>query len=179
MPRLLHASFFFGRGACSSPALRENDKRIPPKQRGFEIAACSGKERIPPAACLSILAKLWRYALMIIVSDNHAYRMLTPFAPVIRGHKCLFGAIPPLPHPKWAQSVAPAVRCGRLKPLIPPRPAGAAACTHVPCVLPPRGRAPKQTCYSGLNRHRLGACHVGTALKGRTATASPYPDHHP
>ena len=30
-----------------------------------------------------------RYAFMIIASDNHAYRTLTPFAPVIRGHKCL------------------------------------------------------------------------------------------
>ena len=152
---------------------------------------------------------------------------------------------PPLPHPKWAQSVAPAARCGRLKPLFPPRPAGAAARTHVPCALPQRGWAPKQTCqnwrylpakltasksigngrkkpwqeakasnlpwllfsaipyaHTALRyadnevvmsvfvrcrprasawryRHHLGACHVGTALKGAAATTSAYPDHHP
>ena len=50
--------------------------------------------------------------------------MLTPFAPVIRGHKCLFGAT-------WRY------------------------------------------------RHHLGACRVGTALKGAAATTSTYPDHHP
>ena len=82
-----------------------------------------------------------RYAFMIIASDNHAYRRLTPFAPVIRGHKCLFGVFPPLPHPNWARSVAPASLAGRLKPLfrpvwrgLPPAP--------IPCALPPRGRAP-------------------------------------
>ena len=86
---------------------------------------------------------------------------------------------PPLPHPKWAWSVAPAVRCGRLKPLFPPRPAGAAARTHFPCALPQRGWAPKQTCQNWRNRHHLGACRVGTALKGAAATTSAYPDHHP
>ena len=86
---------------------------------------------------------------------------------------------PPLPHPKWARSVAPAARCGRLKPLLPPRPAGAAARTHFPCALPQRGWAPKQTCHNWRNRHHLGACHVGTALKGAAATTSAYPDHHP
>ena len=60
-------------------------------------------------------------------------------------------AIPPLPHPKWALSVAPAALGGRLKPLYPPRPAGAAARTHVPCALPPRGRAPKQTCRTEMS----------------------------
>ena len=28
-------------------------------------------------------------------------------------------------------------------------------------------------------RHRLGACRVGTALKGAAVTTSAYPDHHP
>ena len=56
-------------------------------------------------------------------------------------------ASPPLPHPKWAQSEAPAALGGRLKPPLSPRAAGAPACTHVPCALPPRGRAP----------YRLGA----------------------
>ena len=124
MPRLLHDSFFFGQGACRSPALRKNDERIPPEHTCFKIAACSGKGRIPHAVGASMTAKCWRYALMIIASDNHAYRMLPPFAPVIRGHKCLFGAT-------WR------------------------------------------------NRHHLGACRVGTALKGAAATTSTYPDHHP
>ena len=85
-------SFFFGLGACSSPALRKNDERIPPEHTCFKIAACSGKGRIPHVVGAIIAAKCWRYALMIIASDNHAYRYLTPFAPVIRGHKCLYGA---------------------------------------------------------------------------------------
>ena len=92
MPRLLCESFFFGQGACRSPALRKNGERIPPEHTCPEIVACSDKVRIPHSVRLSKLAKFWRYALMIIASDNHAYRMLTPFAPVIRGHKCLFGA---------------------------------------------------------------------------------------
>ena len=92
MPRLLCESFFFGQGACRSPALRKNEERIPHEHPCCEIVACSAKERIPHSVCLSIPAKLWRYAFMIIASDNHAYRMLTPFAPVIRGHKCLSGA---------------------------------------------------------------------------------------
>ena len=52
-------------------------------------------------------------------------------------------AIPPLPHPDWAQPEPPAVRVGRLKALFPPRPAGGPGCTHVPCALPPRGWAPR------------------------------------
>ena len=92
MPRLLYESFFLGQGACSSPALRKNEERIPHEHPCSGIVACSAKIQIPPSVCMSIPAKLWRYAFMIIASDNHAYRMLTPFAPVIRGHKCLFGA---------------------------------------------------------------------------------------
>ena len=124
VPCLLSESFSIGQGACRSPALRKNEKRIPHEQACIKIAACSAKVRIPHSVCMSIPSKLWRYALMIIASDNHAYRMLTPFAPVIRGHKCLFGAT-------WRY------------------------------------------------RHRLGACRVGTALKGAAATTSTYPDHHP
>ena len=67
---------------------------------------------------------------MIIASDNHAYRRLTPFAPVIRGHKCLFGALSPRRPTPWAQSVAPAALVGRRIAANPPRPAGAAARTH-------------------------------------------------
>ena len=60
-------------------------------------------------------------------------------------------ASPPLPHPKWAQSVAPAGKGGRQKPLYPPYPAGAAARTHDPCALPPRGRVPQQTGNSEMS----------------------------
>ena len=69
---------------------------------------------------------------MIIASDNHAYRRLTPFAPVIRGHKCLFWRIVPPPPRPWAQSVAPAGWQGRVpRQSRPPcHAAGAAARTH-------------------------------------------------
>ena len=96
-----------------------------------------------------------RYAFMIIASDNHAYRISTPYAPANRGFKCLFGAtslqIPPPPHPKWAQSVAPAGWLGRVpRQSRPPcHPAGAAARTHLPCALPPGGGLPaKMTAYN-------------------------------
>ena len=105
---------------------------------------------------------------MIIASDNHAYRRLTPFAPVIRGHKCpaVYSSlqIPPPPHPIWAQSVAPAGWQGRVpRQSRPPcHSAGAAACTHNPCALPPRGRAP----------YRLGAYNkCPTAYSPATAPA--------
>ena len=121
MPYLLYESFSIGQGACSSPALRKNEKRIPHEQAYIKIVACSAKIRIPHSVSMISHATLLRYAFMIIASDNHAYRMLTPFAPVIRGHKCLFGAtslqIPPLPHPKWAQSEAPRAKRRGLKPL--------------------------------------------------------------
>ena len=139
--------------------------------------------------------------------------MLTPFAPVIRGHKCLFGATslkmkclfgatslkmkclfgatslqnPPLPHPKWAQSVAPSVLGGRLKPLFPPRTEGAAACTHLPCALPPRGGFPdnreKIKCLFGATSLKIKCLFGATSLKikclfGATSLQNP-PLPHP
>ena len=128
---------------------------------------------------------------MIIASDNHAYRISTPIAPVLKGNKCLFGATslkmkclfgatslqsPPLPHPKWAQSVAPTALGGRLKPLFPPRAVGAAACTHCPCVLPPRGGLPnnrvKNKCLFGATSLKI------KCLFGATSRQNP-PLPHP
>ena len=121
---------------------------------------------------------------MIIASDNHAYRRLTPFAPVIRGHKCLFGVFPPLPHPNWARSVAPASRAGRLKPLFPARLAGAAARTH-PVRPPPKGAGSLQVgandkCPADYNPQQislmLGSPKAGAMADGAAnAPASPPP----
>ena len=114
---------------------------------------------------------------MIIASDNHAYRRLTPFAPVIRGHKCLFGVFPPLPHP-WAQSVAPASRrqaatpsrgC-RLHPPVRPPPKGAGSLQ-----ISPNNKCPVN--YSSLQIPlMLGITKAGAMADGAAiAPASPPP----
>ena len=122
---------------------------------------------------------------MIIASDNHAYRRLTPFAPVIRGHKCpaVYSSlqIPPPPHPIWAQSVAPAGWQGRVpRQSRPPcHSAGAAACTHNPCALPPRGRAPKWLAHTTNALPFIARCHLppcsGVPRRERWRTEPPSP----
>ena len=49
---LAPTSFSFGEGACSSPPLRKNDRRIPPEQTCCHVLwLAATKKRIPPIAC--------------------------------------------------------------------------------------------------------------------------------
>ena len=82
-------SFSFGEGACSSPPLRKNERQRPPEQTCWYVLRLAAARYENPLKLAELLIQMARYAFMIIVSDNHAYRSLTPFSPVIRGYICL------------------------------------------------------------------------------------------
>ena len=82
-------SFSFGEGACSSPPLRKNERQRPPEQTSWYVLRLAAARYENPLKLAELLIQMARYAFMIIVSDNHAYRSLTPFSPVIRGYICL------------------------------------------------------------------------------------------
>ena len=82
-------------------------------------------------------------------SPQGAGSRLTPFAPVIRGHKCLFGALPPAAPPLGAVG----------SPCSPGRAANRRLSAQTyrgcrphpyPCALPQRGRAPNKLEHSKL-----------------------------
>ena len=111
---------------------------------------------------------------MIIASDNHAYRTSTPFAPANRGHKCLFGVFPPLPHP-WAQSVAPASLGGRRKRRLSAQSGWGCRLHPCPCALPPRGRAPYRLAQSTNAPPIIAPCKTDVPRQEQWRTEPPLP----
>ena len=74
-------SFSFGEGACSSPPLRKNERQRPPEQTCWYVLRLAAARYENPLKLAELLIQMARYAFMIIASDNHAYRSLTPLQP--------------------------------------------------------------------------------------------------
>ena len=176
---LAPTSFSFGEGACSSPPLRKNDGRIPPEQTCCYVLLLAAARYENPLKLAALLAQMARYAFMIIVSDNHAYRSLTPFSPVIRGYICLSCFLATTTG--LVGSAPPFGRSCPNKPLPRPPPLKAVMSFFVGWrfargLSTPEFRARYAYLASSPPLRGLSDKH---RPMGAASPTSPYPDHHP